>query len=86
LPVQAILDQIIYPPLAAKQGLEATVILDLYIDQTGKIRKITVLKDPGYGFAEAAVAALQGRTVVPARSQGQPCAVRFRYPVRFTLK
>ena len=86
LPVKELLARIQYPPLAAKQGIEATVYLELLIDETGKIRKVTVLKDPGYGFAEAAVNALSGITCVPAKVAGQAVAVRYRYPVRFALK
>ena len=85
-PEQQILGQMVYPPLAAKQGLEGTVILELSIDAQGTIRRITVLKDPGFGFAEAAVKALQGIRVQPARAGGQAVAVRYRYPIRFTLK
>jgi protein TonB len=86
VPAKAVLARIEYPPLAAKQGIEANVFLELFIDDTGKIRKITVLKDPGYGFAQAAIAALSGIACTPAMVDGQPVAVRFRYPVRFTLK
>ena len=86
LPVDQILARIEYPPLAAKLGIEATVYLELYIDQDGVIRKIVVLKNPGYGFAEAAVKALQNVVAMPASTNGKPVAVRFRYPIRFTLK
>ncbi len=85
-PEQQVLSQMVYPPLAAKQGLEGTVILELSIDAQGVIRQIVVLKDPGFGFAEAAVKALQGIRVKPAQAGGQAVAVRYRYPIRFTLK
>ena len=45
-----------------------------------------MLKDPGNGFAEAAIAALGDIFCVPAKIDGHPVAVRYRYPVRFTLK
>ena len=86
MPNSTILAKTIYPPLAAKQGLEAVVILQLYIDDSGRIRKIDVLKDPGFGFAEAAVKALEGVVTQPAQAQGKPVAVKFRYAVRFKLK
>jgi protein TonB len=86
VPAKEVLAKIEYPPLAAKQGIEATVYLELLIDDAGKIRKITVLKDPGYGFAEAAVAALSGLVCGPAKVEGRAVAVRYRYPVRFALK
>lgn len=85
-PDQLILSQMVYPALAAKQGLEGTVILELSIDAEGTIRRIVVLKDPGFGFADAAVKALQGVRVKPAQAAGQAVAVRYRYPIRFTLK
>jgi len=85
-PTQQILSRVVYPPLAAAQGLEVTVILELSIDKDGVIRKIVVLKDPGFGFSEAAVKALSGIQVVPAQAGGQTVAVRYRYPIRFTLK
>lgn len=86
VPAKSVLAKIAYPPLAAKQGIEATVYLELFIDSAGKIRKVTVLKDPGYGFADAAVTALAGLICSPAMMDDKAVAVRFRYPVRFTLK
>jgi protein TonB len=86
VPVKEILSRIVYPPLAAKQGIEATVFLELFIDKSGAIRRMTVLKDPGFGFAEAALSALSGIICSPAKIDGQSVAVRFRYPVRFKLK
>lgn len=86
IPTKEILSRIDYPPIALRQGIEGVVYLELFIDQTGNIRKISVLKDPGFGFAEAAIAALDGVKCKPAMANGDPVAVRFRYPVRFTIK
>jgi protein TonB len=86
IPVKELLAKIEYPPLAAAQGIEATVILELLIDESGRIRKVSVLKDPGFGFAEAAIKALSGLVCEPAQVEGRPVAVRYRYPVRFALK
>lgn len=66
IPTKEILARIEYPPIALRQGLEGVVYLELYIDQAGNIRKVNVLKDPGYGFADAAVAAITGVTCKPA--------------------
>jgi TonB family protein len=86
VPSEEILSKIVYPPLAAKEGIEATVYLELFIDQAGNIRKISVLKDPGYGFAEAAIQAFAGIVCQPALVEGHSVAVRFHYPIRFRLK
>ena len=85
IPTKQILSKIEYPKMAMKQGIEGVVYLELFIDESGNIRRINVLKDPGYGFADAAVAALEGITCKPAMMNDKPVAVRFRYPVRFVL-
>ena len=86
LPTNEIKSKIVYPPLANKQGIEGIVYLELYIDQKGELRNIIVLKDPGYGFADAVIKALEGMKCIPAKANGIPVAVRYRYPIRFSLK
>lgn len=85
IPAREVLSRIEYPSMALKQGIEAVVYLELFIDNKGIIRNIKVLKDPGHGFAQAAMNALRGITCVPAVVNGKACAVKFRYPVKFTL-
>ena len=85
IPTKSILSKIEYPKMAMKQGIEGVVYLELFIDEAGNIRHVNVLKDPGYGFAEAAIAALDGITCKPALMNEKPVAVRFRYPIRFVL-
>lgn len=86
IPSNNVRQRIVYPTLANKQGIEGIVYLELYIDKTGVIKKIKVLKDPGYGFAQAAINALEGIKCQPALQNGVPVAVKFRYPVKFQLK
>ena len=78
--------RITYPPLAKRQGIEGLVVLRLYISSSGKIERIEVEEDPGYGLAEAAVRAFTGLQGKPAILEGKAVAVMLRYPVRFTLK
>ena len=85
IPTKEILSKIEYPKMAMKQGIEGVVYLELFIDANGNIRQVNVLKDPGYGFADAAIAALEGVICKPALVNDKPVAVRFRYPVRFVL-
>jgi periplasmic protein TonB len=86
MPSKEIISRIVYPPLALKQGIEDIVYLELYIDNTGLVRKIIVLKDPGFGFGDAAIKALTGIQCQPAKANGIPVATRYRYPLRFTIK
>ena len=85
IPTKTILSKIEYPKMAMKQGIEGVVYLELFIDESGNIRRINVLKDPGYGFADAAIVALDGIICKPALVNDKPVAVRFRYPIRFVL-
>ena len=50
IPTKQILENIVYPAMALRQGLEGVVYLELFIDHEGTIRKIEVLKDPGFGL------------------------------------
>lgn len=85
IPTKDVLAKIVYPSIAYKQGIEGVVYLELYIDDEGNIRKIEVLKDPGHGFADAAVDAFKNIKCEPAKANGKAVPVRFRYPVRFKI-
>jgi protein TonB len=77
-----------YPPIALRSGIEGRVILELFIDRTGRIQRITVLQEnpPDRGFGEAAVKAFEGQSCRPAEANGVPVSVRYRYPVTFRIK
>ncbi|GMO53757.1 MAG: hypothetical protein Ta2G_12210 [Termitinemataceae bacterium] len=79
----------IYPPIALRTGIEGLVILELFIDKNGIVRRVIMLKEnpEGKGFGEAAVAAFEGKKCTPAKdSSGENIAVRYRYPVRFAIR
>jgi protein TonB len=73
-----------YPPDALAQGLEATVVLKLLVDETGKVAEATAVDNPGHGFAEAAVRiAKRYFKFEPARRGSEPVATWLRFTVRF---
>jgi protein TonB len=79
----------VYPPIARRSEIEGSVVLELFIDREGYVRNIAVLRETpeGRGFAEAAVKAFQGmKATRPAQANGEDVAVRYRWPVRFTLR
>lgn len=88
MPEAEIRARVRYPELALRAGIEGVVFLELYIDEAGTVRRVTLLKeDPkGKGFAEAAMKALEGMTCAPAEANGKSVAVKFRYPMRFSVK
>lgn len=79
---------LIYPPIALRSGIEGRVILELFIDRTGRVQRITVLQEnpSGRGFGEAAIRAFEGQRCSPAEANGVPVSVRYRYPVAFRIR
>jgi len=84
----AITAELVYPPIALRSGIEGRVILELFVDRTGTVQRVTILReDPqGRGFGEAAVRAFTGRKGVPATSNGESVSARFRYPLIFKIR
>jgi protein TonB len=84
----AIIADLVYPPIAQRSGIEGRVILELFVDRNGMVQRIDILReDPeGRGFGEAAVRAFTGRKGQPAIANGQPVSARYRYPVTFRIK
>jgi periplasmic protein TonB len=80
--------KVIYPPIAQRSELEGTVYLEIFVDSYGAVRSVTILKEdpPDRGFGEAAAQAFRGLKGSPAMANGKEVAVRYRYPVRFTLR
>lgn len=83
---QLLSSRIAYPQGAKRQGLEATVVLRLYIGEDGTIDDIVVQEDPGFGFAVAAMDAFTDLVVEPAKIDGNPVAVTMLFPITFSLR
>jgi periplasmic protein TonB len=83
-----VMKALVYPPIALRSGIEGKVILELFVDRTGTVQKIVVLKEdpPDRGFGEAAEKAFTNRKGIPAYANGEPVSARYRYPVTFKLK
>jgi protein TonB len=75
-----------YPLAARRMGREGKVLLRLTLDERGKLLNLEVLENPGYGFADAAIAALKKSCFSPASINNRPVACRVRLPIRFALR
>jgi len=75
----------VYPSLAKRRNREGMVVLRLSINESGQLKHIEVMEDPGHGFAEAAVEAVRSSQFTPARDNGKPVSVRAILPIRFKL-
>lgn len=75
-----------YPPAALDAGFEGSVTLKLVIDATGRVKRATVLKDPGYGLGAAAVrSALKHFRFKPGEIDGKPVTTEIPYVVTYEL-
>jgi TonB family protein len=75
-----------YPPGAFTAGLEGTVVLRLYVDETGTLLADSTRVVEGSGSAEldsAAVAGVPAMRFAPARREGVPVGTSFLQPVHF---
>ena len=83
-----IANELIYPPIALRSGIEGRVVLELFIDRSGVVQRVTVLREEpeDRGFGEAAVRALIGRQGIPATSNGENVSCRYRFPVTFRIR
>jgi TonB family protein len=61
-----------YPPEALAERLNATVDVELVIDESGAVSRARVMTPKGHGFDEAALDAVKRSTFEPARSNGAP--------------
>ena len=76
----------VYPVLARRVGKEGRVVLRLTIDEKGSLINIEVIENAGYGFTDAAIAAVKRSTFLPAKEGGKPIASRALLPVSFKLR
>jgi protein TonB len=75
-----------YPPEARTRGIQGAVIMNLLIDETGKVREVSLVEGPHAELNTAAMTAARDFQFAPAMIQKKPVAVRIRYVYRFVLE
>lgn len=77
----------VYPEEARRQGWEGRVVLEILIDERGRVKAVQVIESSGYSLLDqAAVNAARRLRYKPAYRAGKPIASRRRHPFRFQLK
>lgn len=75
-----------YPVSARIRNQESEVLVETYIDENGKLRKVTIIRSGGREFDESVLKALNKSRFKPAISkEGQAVPVRVRIPFKFEL-
>ncbi|MCU0663128.1 MAG: energy transducer TonB [Myxococcota bacterium] len=76
-----------YPRLAKENNIEGIVFLRLFIDETGAVRSVRIIKEPGFGTGEAAQEQAMRQRFTPALDKsGKPVATVIPVSYRFVLE
>lgn len=77
----------LYTEAAKEQGVEGKVVLEVIVDESGRVTQAKVIKGLGFGLDEAAVKVMkQLCRFLPAEMNGQKVAVKIPYSFIFTLE
>jgi len=75
-----------YPKKARRKGITGYVVLNLLLDQTGRVQKVKVLESKPAGvFDDVAIASVKSWKFKPAEYQGKPVKVWAKQKIRFEL-
>jgi TonB family protein len=75
-----------YPESAIRAGIEGSVILNMWVDRTGKVRKAVVIKSDADILNTSAIEAAMQWVFTPAIMQHGPVSVWVSIPFRFKLR
>lgn len=75
-----------YPMMARQLGREGSVLLQITIDERGRLVGVELVKKAGSGFDEEALRAIRSSTFRPAMRNGKPVSCKARLPIHFVLK
>lgn len=84
---EAVQQNLVYPELAKRAGIEGTVYLQVLVIETGQIEDVKVVKSLGLnnGLDEAAIEAVKKIQWHPARQKDNPVKTWVSIPVRFKI-
>lgn len=84
--MEAIQQNVVYPEIARKAGVEGTVVINVLIDESGAVLRTEILKSMGNnGCDGAAVEAIKSVEWKPATRDGKPVKAWITVSVVFRL-
>ena len=76
-----------YPEIAQEAGIEGTVVVQVFVDEKGRVKDTVILKGiPNTGLDEAATEAIRNVRFRPAKQRERAVGVWISIPVNFRLK
>jgi protein TonB len=80
-------ENIKYPQIASRNGIEGTVILNVFLNERGEIENVDILRNVAGGCGEEALRVVKSmQKWSPARQRGRAVKILMRLPVRFELQ
>jgi protein TonB len=83
--IAAIQAAVVYPEIAKRAGVEGTVYVEAFVDESGSVTRTAVVKGIGAGCDEAAESAVMKTKFKPGKQRGKPVKVKMSIPIRFRL-
>lgn len=83
--MKALAEDVVYPEMAKKAGLEGRVFVEFIVDERGNVQDPTVTKGEHNLLNEAAIEAVKQQTFEPGMQRGEPVKVQMTLPVTFKL-
>lgn len=83
--IGAIVKKITYPEIARKSNVQGKVYILAFIDESGKVTDVKVIRGIGAGCDEAAVKAVKSSDFTPGKNKGTPVKVKLSLPITFKL-
>jgi TonB family protein len=76
-----------YTDEAKQAAVEGTVVLDIIVDESGRVRSVQVVSGLEHGLTQAAIAAVKECRFSPGEKDGTPVPVRIRgFKIRFVMQ
>jgi TonB family protein len=85
LPALIVQHRLSYPESERALGREAEVLAEVFIDETGQVLDIVIIKSTGHAFDQAVIDTLRESRFTPGYIESEAVAVRFRIPFHFQL-
>lgn len=84
--ISAIRNKIVYPETARKSGLQGKVYVNAFVNESGEVVKVKILKGLGSGLDEAALNAILATKFKPGKQKDKPVKAQVTIPILFRLK
>ena len=88
--IEFIYNNVHYPAIAQKNGIEGTVVIQFMVEKDGSLTGARIVRDIGGQCGEEALRVVnlmnqQGMKWIPGKQMGRPVRVQMNIPVRFKL-